>query len=171
MSARAHHLESERAKLVLRVGTELSMYTWRNLDIVIWEATPTLQGAREMSRILPELTRGGRESRSSVHVLTERGGFPSDEVRAEWEAFVKNTQRSRACIAVVLEMEGFRASAIKALATGLLVLSAQHRQSRVFSTLHEAARWLPAPHEERTGTRLDPGDLLRVLQELRARHP
>jgi hypothetical protein len=82
----------------------------------------------------------------------------------------KTHQHDIACIAVVVERQGFMASTIRAAVTSILLVSAKYYTTRMFDSLEGAAKWLPAPHAKLTGKDIEAEALLEFFTMARREH-
>ncbi|MET0386486.1 MAG: hypothetical protein ABW321_11030 [Polyangiales bacterium] len=101
---------------------------------------------------------------SIVHVGDVRASFVDPQVR---EALVRATHAVQrvAAIAVVTPARGFLASTVRSVTTAVLMLSRVSTELRFDERVEDVIDWLPTVNERATGTKVEPRELLRVLQE------
>jgi len=147
----------------------LRFYGWRNVDLAIWDATPSLASAAQLGRLCSARARTSTEPVSAVVVITPDAGPIQRDV---WDALRRAATCRRAKFAglyFVLEHEGFVASAIRGMLTGYLLLAKNPPPLRVVRTVLQAATLIGDRHERDTGVPVDAGELLRVLENARHR--
>lgn len=162
---------SEEVRQVLSVWGELTMYAWKNVDVVIWDMTPSADGVRQMTRTLYGLLRDDRSKRTGVHVMRGPGQPPGPEARAEFARFGAAHARAVACLALVMEQRGFVGGALASSVTGMMLESGRSLNTRLFGSLREVAEWLPGPHLEKSGVTLEPAELATAFVTIERLHP
>lgn len=145
----------------------LRFYGYKNVDVAIWDSTPTMASAAHLGRLCATRGRTLPGKFSSVVVITPEAGPIKPDV---WEAL----QRAAACrrtpmcgLYFVLEHDGFVASMIRGTLTSFLLLAKRPPPLRVVRTVREAATLLAERHERDTSVPVDPGELLRALESAR----
>jgi len=116
------------------------MGSWQSVFILVWRDKTTFEGVTALEQLLDGFAR----DRSDVFLLTvveERARIPSFPVR-DALATVLDNEASRLCLsAVVYEGTGFRAAAVRAVVSGLALMSKISARHRVFSTVADATAW------------------------------
>lgn len=161
---------SDAVRLVASDPGEFAMYAWRNVDLIIWDQPPRATSVRRMSRALFQRVREAGTRCSGIHLVPEQSGPPDSSARAEFMNVGRTHQNGIACIGVVVERQGFLAGTIRAAVTGILLVSAKYYTTRMFDSLEDAAKWLPAPHTKLTGVNIDEAALLRFFSTARGEH-
>ena len=153
--------------LVEEKAGEFSVYGWNNLDVVIWHGKASADGVRRMQNVVQRRARETGKKMSSVHIVRQHPGMPDREARDEFTKLSREGASKMACFVFLIEGEGFRASAMRGLITGLVTLGSRRYTSHVSRTLREAAQWLPAPHARETGVTLNESELRTALETAR----
>lgn len=141
----------------------VSFSRYRNLLIVVWLDAATSSSADRYAMI-------GRQIRhdtprfSILHWLTPRRPMPEQPVRQRLVEVAKELRPNVACTSMVLNGVGFWASSIRAVVSGMQLMSPRQVDLRVDHTLEQAATWLPSLHTERTGIRLTSEGLMHAVE-------
>jgi hypothetical protein len=158
------------ATLRLHVPAYLSVYAWKNVDVLIWENSPTVTLLASTGPLLEERVRESAGPVSVVHVVQSGLQLPDEATRSAIKEFSEKYNAAIANLVLVLELTGFQGSAIRGAFTGMLLLTRKRASTHVAKTLEEAASWLPEPHARATGVQIDRLELLSVLERARALH-
>jgi hypothetical protein len=141
-------------------------YLWNNLSIVLWFDAATLESIVAFENSCRERVQQFPHGLSSVHVMVPGGkSMPTAEARTELSRVIRDYAQYSAATAVVIPGAGFWASALRGMVTALAMLARSTVKPRICSDFADVAAWLPELHEQRTGVRLEPAELLRALQE------
>jgi hypothetical protein len=152
----------ERVRVVGRVEGECTLYVWNGVFVVAWEGPTTIAGVRSIDRAVQSL-RGSHAPVSAVHFMQGQPILPSAELREEFNRIAKAHYGAIACTAILDDRAGFVASAIKAVITGVSLITGARREMRLFSELSPLVDWVAATHREHTGVALDLGALREAL--------
>jgi hypothetical protein len=133
--------------------------SWKNVLIVVWRTQATAPLVDRLDRAI--LTLAGRQPglRSNVHVISEGAGLPTPEARAGFVTLMRRNAHELACISIVIDGSGFWSGALRAALTGIRLVTPRSIQYRLVGSVDDTVRGLPVEHEERTGVRLDAGQL------------
>ena len=138
---------------------------YRNVLILGWYGKANVEAAQEFGTLAESALMQSRQAMiSTVHWIDRAVGIPDSPTR---DALLKvgNDFRERtACVAAIIVGDGFWASAMRGVVTGLVVLAPRTFAMRTFASAREVLEWLPAEHAERTGVDLD-HDVLRAAIE------
>lgn len=147
---------------------EYTVWGYQNVDTVIWRDTPTVAGIERFHALIPRRLKETGAHRISVVMLgVARARIPGLDVRSAWAEVGRRWRGHMGALSIVIEHEGFVGSAVRGLATGVVMLSGQRFTMRIASHVGEVAAWLPEPHLRETGVALDPAELYDVLTEIR----
>jgi hypothetical protein len=135
--------------------------------VAIWTAQGTAELVDALDRVSSPLAKQHPEGFSSVHLVARGTPLATSEARERLVALMKRHQAQLACIGSVLEGSGFWASATRSLILGMRLLAPQSFEMQTYASIAELANWLPGPHEKRTGVKLDPKELERLITDLR----
>lgn len=108
-------------------------------------------------------TRLRGERGSSVHLLDPSVGFPDSATRESLAKLSRDSANELGCMCVVLQGDGFWASAIRGFLTGLHTLAPNMFDIHASATTAQVLSYLPAAHLKRTGTPVSAADLQRLL--------
>lgn len=108
---------------------------------------------------------------SSLHLIDSIVKMPDSAGRQELANVIRGTSDSMGgCIAVVIEADGFIASALRGLVTGLRVLAPRSFDVRIEATIADLLTWLPEEHYRRTGVDVGVKDIERLCSVGRSWH-
>ncbi|MFO0587705.1 MAG: hypothetical protein U0441_09200 [Polyangiaceae bacterium] len=117
--------------------------------IVVWRSPPTVASAARMMPFVKELfTERGRPVYIFV-VIADGIGLPDDAARAAMAESMSKTAPYTKMILSVIEGEGFRASVIRSISSGMALLARKSAPVKTFATVDEAIHWL-AEHDPTT---------------------
>lgn len=141
--------------------------TLDDIVLVVWTKQPRLEQVLELRRVMDDLAYK-LERGSSVHVLYNRPELPEKRVRDEMARVTKDYGDRTIASVLVLNGEGFWASAMRGLATSLHFLGSKrsHFKFRVCATVEQAAIWLAPVHNERSRRRSDAAEIEGALVQL-----
>jgi hypothetical protein len=141
--------------------------TLDDIVLVVWTDRPRLEHVLELRRVL-ELLVSRYHGGSSVHVLADRPELPDKRVRDEMARLTQDFAELSIASVLVLNGEGFWASAMRGLATSLHFLDTKRDRFklRVCGTVEQAAAWLAPVHNERSRRPANAEDVATALREL-----
>jgi hypothetical protein len=150
------------ALTVLAEGPGFQFAIWRNLYIIDFASTPTVEGLRTTVRAKQAAV---AHSPSGLVVLNflAPGPLPSAEVREAAAAAQKQDTQGVLCHATVVEATGFAGSAMRSVLTGLNTFERSTFPRKVFGDVEEALVWqaaqTKAPADWQAGARQAISDL------------
>lgn len=145
-----------------------ALYAWQNIMIVCWSKHGTGPTMQKVSRARDEMDRLHPEGVSVIYLIAHGSGLPDADARREAQNLMDRYSARRACMAVVLYGQGFWVSGMRAVITGVRLLTQRKFAMEIFGSEEELIAWLPARHERDTGVPVDPARLLGVLRHLSA---
>jgi hypothetical protein len=148
---------------------EFAFCTFRNLAVVVWQSRATGPALERLSTVTRGVMREFPEGFSVVHIAKPSAGMPSPEARAGFVKLLQMSTPELACAALLIGGDGFWASSLRGLATGLWLAFPKTFELHLSGDLNELVRWLAPKHQHKTGVRLDPDELARLLRDLSSR--
>lgn len=145
-----------------------TVHAWQNIMFVCWLQRGTGRAVQRVAEQREVLDKRHPEGVSVVHLIADQAGLPTPEARAGVKELIVRYRHQRACLAIIVRGEGFWASGMRAVITGVQMLVPGQLTMRVFSEAEPVATWLPAEHVSRTGVEVLPDELLTVLRRLLA---
>lgn len=148
-------------------------YLWKNVNILVWTNTATLEsmsvydaGAKRLRKLTPN-------GASAVHIML--GGLtrmPTAETRDALYRVNNECGEFMKTAAVVIQSDGFFASAMRSLLTALNRhgVSIRGLTNLKFCTIEGVGEWLPEPHEKATGVAIDGAELVAAMNAAVSRH-
>lgn len=113
---------------------------WRNLLIVVWRKDTRADAVAGVSAVLGEL--GERHSDIALlQVIEENATAPDTEARRALSTMLRQHGGSIRCSAIVYEGDGFRAATLRAVVTGIALLSRPAYPHVVFASTIAAINW------------------------------
>lgn len=146
----------------------LTLHGFRNLQIASWTKQGTVALVEHLAEHSRRFHRLHPEGVSVVHIISKGPALPDAATRERLKTLLEANAKTLACVAIVLDGRGFWASAVRSFLVGLRLVSPRTVNMQVFSTAEEVAAWLPDVHLQRTGVRIDGGDLLQAIRAVHA---
>jgi hypothetical protein len=140
---------------------------YRNLSIVVWAGGADGAAVKRVRGISQLLIGRFPDGHSNVSIVLNGVPPPTDEARQAFNYIFDGRVSDLRCMAVVLEGDGFWASALRSTVTGLRNAATTAFTVKLFSQLDPVSEWLPAEHLARTGVALDSEELRAALEEMR----
>ena len=148
------------------------LFTYENVTVLAWYSAPTAPVIEDLFRLGEPQRRAFPRGGSLVHVMRgDRLSIMDGPARDAMVRVSNELGHLTAGVAMVLAVDGFLASAIRSVVTGLRVRSKHSFEYRMHARCEEVIEWLPAVHQAKTGVALDPNQLLSVLQRAAASSP
>jgi hypothetical protein len=145
-----------------------AFYTWQNIMITCWSQRATGPAIEKVAHYREQLDRAHPEGVSVIYLIANEAGLPTPEARAGVKDLMTRFSKKRACLAILIQGEGFWASAMRAVVTGVRMLVPLNFPMQIFGRVNELAAWLPERHAQQTGVRVAPAELGVVLERLLA---
>ena len=119
------------------------MGTWGPVFFVLWkgEVEPRTADRIQVGLLAFAQTLGGQRA-AILTVVEKQAPTPSSEARAALSNVLRHGADAVIASAVVMEGDGFRASIVRSVATGLALVARQPFPHRVFARTEDAAEWL-----------------------------
>jgi hypothetical protein len=143
--------------------------TWLNVALFVWTARADDEAAGRFERAIVKVSRLYPNGRSIVSIIGENLPLPSDRMRSACIDLLTKPSPGLACIAVVVQGDGFSASTLRSFHTGLRFESARSFEYGVFDQIDEVKTWLPERHLKKTGVQLAAAGLDGAARSLIAR--
>ena len=140
---------------------------FRNLSIVVWVSGADGPAAKRMRGIAQHLISKYPDGHSNVTIVLNGVAPPTEEARVAFGHIFDGRVSDLRCMAVVLEGEGFWASALRSTVTNLRQGNTSSFALKLFSSLEQVAEWLPAEHLVGTGVAISANDVRAVLSAMR----
>jgi len=141
----------------------------QNVTICRWEGDASPAAMHELGVITERALRtleGGKLS--NIHLIPGSVRLPDSESRAALQEVTNVYGAQYACVGVVLHGGGFWASAVRSVLTGVQVLAPRSFELRIHSEVHDLLEWFPRENLSRTGVKIEPADLQRALEAIKA---
>jgi hypothetical protein len=138
--------------------------TFQSVVFVVWRCETSVAGVSRLVATLHQLARGLANDVVLFVVAEQDALAPAPAARGPIAQMLQTAPL--ACCVLTLEGEGFRAAALRAVATGIGLVAAPRFPYRPFSTVQAAAAWL---EEERPAglPALHAGALVRAIGRAR----
>ncbi len=142
------HLRTRRDSIILESMIRFSdgsvtLASHRNASVTVIRDPITMDQLRSLRRVVAELQKEHGTDRVSLAVVEPAAmAMPSDEVRAEATAIPRDLPT--VLDATVLEGQGFRAAAVRAVMHGITLVTGRRSSRRTFATVEEAVESIVA---------------------------
>jgi hypothetical protein len=154
---------------ILRSDQDHTAFTWGPILGVVWRHETTVDAARALAIDVGDFASELPERKGLLlTVVTPHASLPSGEARQALSGILRAGADTLICSAVVMEGDGFRASAVRSVATGLAFVARQPFPHRVFSNTDSAIAWFARELKTRSSISLDIGQLGRDVGTLRS---
>jgi hypothetical protein len=141
----------------------LSIWGWKNITVTVWWTQPDASDVARLSRV-SELRREQYPAGiSNIHLIKGNIALPDAETRHALVQLMRELGPYLAASAVVVGGDGFWASTMRSVVTGMRVLTPRTYEMRLHSSIADVVDWLPTVHTRRTGVTVDAEVLRAVL--------
>jgi hypothetical protein len=140
---------------------------FRNLSLVVWAGRADGSAVNRVRGISQHLVSKYPDGHSNISFVVNGVAPPTEEARVAFNHIFDGRVSDLRCMAVVLEGEGFWASALRSTVTALRQAATTTFAVRLFSTIDPVAEWLPAEHLARTGVAVTAAELRQVMHSMR----
>ena len=139
---------------------------WKNLSIVVYATGADGAMLARISKLTPLMRKEFPGGHSNLAFVLNGCPLPTEEAQQAIVAAYRNPESGLCCASVIVEGEGFWASALRSSVIGM-GLQAERIRLSLHSKMSEMIEWLPVEHEKSTGVVLNKTQLLRVATEAR----
>ena len=141
---------------------------WGNLSIGIWQDQATREAAERILALSRRNTERFPHGHSSLIFILKGAPAPTEEANAVFEEMYRpQNHLGLGCLGLVLEGEGFWASAMRSTALGMRMRSGSDMAVRAGDSVEELLPWFVAEHFQRTGVEFSTPRLHRILLSVR----
>lgn len=141
---------------------------WKNLSIGVWQDQANRDAAERVVAMSQRNAAQFPHGHSGVVFIMTGAPAPTPEAAEILGSLYKPGSTALRCIGLVLEGEGFWASAMRSTVLNMRLSHRSKMSVRVMEDVDAVAAWLPTEHVRLTGVELDPKTLRTVLLETRA---
>jgi hypothetical protein len=135
---------------------------------MIWQRETRLDAVNSANRFVTQFAESLWPARFCLLTLVEADApLPTSGARAGLAHMLRANADYLVSSAVSFEGSGFRAAAVRGVATGIAVMSNHQFPHRVFARVDEAADWLVRALSDELGQRQDERQLLQTVNRLR----
>lgn len=128
------------------IAPEYAVVVYEGILLQLWRTATTADGVRLVRKTLKDFA---QQIRFTVVVIEDGATTPGSEARAELQALAAELVPRFA--AVVYEGDGFRAAAVRAVITSILLFTRQALPVKIFSSTASATEWARKAHPEIPG--------------------
>ena len=114
--------------------------TWRNLLVAVWRTETRAPAVERVSKVLGRLATAHRDV-ALLQVVEAAATAPDADARRAISAMLREHASVIRCSAVVYEGDGFRAATLRAVVTGIALLSRPSYPHVVFGSTIAAINW------------------------------
>lgn len=140
---------------------------WRNISFLLWSDQATLNAVKKLGRVTKLLIERYPAGHSNISIVLNGVPPPTAEARAAFAHAFNDRLSLLRCMTTITEGDGFWASGMRSAITSMRMVSSQGLLMRLHDSIEAAAAWLPAPHEERTGVKIEGAELAEALRRFR----
>lgn len=139
---------------------------WYTVSILVWAQQADASAMRRLDAMTAHLTEKHPFGRSAVAFVLPGTAPPTEKARKVFERH-SSGETGLCCVGMVLEGEGFWASALRATMTNIHLSNANEVALKQADSIEEIAPWLAQVYLERTGEELPRVTLVAALQKAR----
>lgn len=144
------------------------VFTLDRFFAMVWRRETRIDAVKRVNRIITDFAASLAPQRFCLLTLVEAGApMPPAGSRAGLAHLLHANAEFLVASAVAYEGSGFRAAAVRGVATSIAVMSNHQFPHRVFSSVFEATDFLTTELERELGGRVDGRKLLDALHNLR----
>lgn len=148
------------------------VFTLDRFFTMVWRRETRIDAVKRVNRIINDFAVSLTPQRFCLLTLVEAGApMPPAGARAGLAHLLHANADFLVASAVAFEGSGFRAAAVRGVATSIAVMSNHQFPHRVFSSVFEATDFLSAELSRELGGRVDGRKLIDTLHSLRAATP
>jgi hypothetical protein len=140
-----------------------AFWGWKNITVAVWWAQPDPTTVARLSRLTEQRRKQHSAGMSNIHLVKGNIALPDAETRHALVQLMRELGPYLAASAVVVGGDGFWASTMRSVITGMRVLTPHSYEMRLHSNIAEVVAWLPTVHARRTGVTVEPDALRAVL--------
>jgi hypothetical protein len=157
----------EDVTLLLREPRHFVVAHWRDVAFVHWQAKADGAAMERVHEVLRSVVAEHPLGVSFVHVAEDGAGLPDADARRELSRMMADFADATVCVAVLLLGNGFWASAMQSVLTGLRLLAPPRPWQMRFATRSpEIAGWIAKVHEQRTHRIIAPTTIEMMIEQL-----
>jgi hypothetical protein len=116
---------------------------YQDLVLQIWHKQTSLEGVAALRAAIAKVANESREGMRLLIVVEREAAMPQRDSRSKIAAFMTDYKGSIRATSLAFEGTGFRAASIRAVVTGLNLLTQHPFPYGVFSSIPEALSWEP----------------------------
>ena len=117
--------------------------TWGRFFMVVWKGSTTVEAARAIQYGLRDFAAGhGGQRVVLITVVEASAPLPNADARTALSNILRFCADDVLCSGVAMEGDGFRAAAVRGVATGLSLVARQPFPHQVFASVGQAAAWV-----------------------------
>lgn len=136
--------------------------TWERAVFIIWRQITTMQGVQKGGIVARDYALELGTKILLVNVIEANAALPTLSVRNEIVRNLKKYQEYISRSVLIVDGEGFRASSVRTVISGILLFTAPLYPTKVFSETGGAARFLLSGDQS-----IPPHILMRALEQAR----
>lgn len=129
--------------ITLSRAADYTTARYQDLVLQLWHKQTTLDGVAALRTAIGKVADESKEGLRLLIVVEPGAAMPPREARGKIADFMTDYRASIRATALAFEGEGFRAASIRAVVTGLNLLTHHPFPYGVFSTIPEALNWTP----------------------------
>jgi len=135
---------------------------WNHVAIGVWAVPGTVELVEAQTALMKQLCEEVPRF-PAVHLVIKRAALPSGEAREAYQELARRYAPHMTCVGLLIEGDGFWASAVRAFLTGAVMLERRLR-TKAFGDLRELSVWVAAAHNEGSAETFDAEALHAALE-------
>lgn len=135
---------------------------WRRVCIGVWAIPGTLELVQAQEEVMRLVCEDGPRF-AAVHLVIKRAPLPAAGVREAYQELARRYAPHLTSVALLIEGDGFWASAVRAFLTGVVMLDRRLR-TKAFSDVAELSAWIAEAHNEEASDAIAPHELSAAIE-------
>lgn len=159
--------QAAEPQVLVRDGDHL-IFTYDHVLATIWKLETRAEAVKQLVRFASDFAARLRPPRFCLLTVVEESAvLPTAAVRADLASMLRHSTPNLIRFATAIEGTGFRAAAVRGVATSIAILTRQEFPHRVFSSAEVALPWLAEGLARELGAAPALDDLTSVLEYTR----
>jgi hypothetical protein len=143
---------------------------WRDVVVFVWRKGIDRAAAERYVGLLAQTAAKSSAGVTGINLIEPAATLPDDDLR---KLIALGTAKAAKilCGATVAEGEGFRASVVRAVTTGIAMLTRKSFPLKTFSRVPEAAGWVVENRQRAGALAMTPEELAAAIEAVRGQIP
>ena len=142
---------SSELALLAREPKCYAFYRWQNIAINVWATQPSAAAVDVLSELTERSLMECPGGIASIHCIAQGAGLPLPDARARLGELARRYDKHLLCVGVLLQGDGFWASALRSALSGIVLLAPRGYTLRFYGDVQELSRFVAEQIQQRKG--------------------